>query len=203
MVDITPYQPLSELDLTKEAKRPNLVVTGATFLSAVLFAAYGALTALYAAERADVISTGETWLPSGVTIPLTQPNYMGLSMLFSFFCIWWARSAVANDDRSNAILAQSMTLLFGFGFVVQSFYLFTLLELEPSETLAAVLIVALAGVHLVLTFAGLVGIGFNLLRTVVGDFAGERYEAVSAAAIYWTAVAAIYGVLWYTVYITK
>ena len=134
----------------KEAKRPNLVVTGSTFISALLFAAYGALTALYVAERAEVISTGERWLPSGVEIPLTQPNYMGLSMFFSFVCIWWARSAGKNGDRSNAILAQGMTLLFGFGFVVQSFYLFTLLELNPTETIAATLIVAMAGVQLVL-----------------------------------------------------
>ncbi len=203
MVDVTPYQPLSELDLTKEAKRPNLVVAGATFISAILFAAYGALTALYVAERAEVISTGEVWLPDGVTIPLTQPNYMGLSMLFSFVCIWWARSAAANGDRSNAMLAQGMTLLFGFGFVVQSFYLFTLLELNPQESLQAVLIVAMAGVQLVLTLAGLVAIALNLFRTVVGDFDGERYEAVTAVAIYWTAVASIYGVLWYTIYITK
>ena len=54
-----------------------------------------------------------------------------------------------------------------------------------------------------LTLAGLVAIALNLFRTVVGDFDGERYEAVTAVAIYWTAVASIYGVLWYTIYITK
>ena len=87
--------------------------------------------------------------------------------------------------------------------MVQSFYLFTLLELNPTETIAATLIVAMAGVQLVLTIAGLVGVALNLFRTVVGDFAGERYEALTAAAVYWTGVASIYGVLWYTVYITK
>ncbi len=41
------------------------------------------------------------------------------------------------------------------------------------------------------------------LRTIGGDYSSRDYEGVLSAAIFWTTMVAMYGVMWYVIYITK
>ncbi len=203
MADVTPYESLADLAGHREAKRSNLVVAGSAVISASFAFGFSVLAGIYVALRADVIADGSRWLPQGVEIPLTQPNYMGVSLILSLFTIWWAYSAAKGGDRSNALLAQVMTLLFSLGFVVQAFYLFSILDMTAGDSIQAVLIYTMAGAHLLAYLAGMCAVMFTFMRTLVGDFEGQRSEALLALAIYWTQVSAVYAILWYAVYITK
>lgn len=202
-VEVTPYETISVVPAKETGDVKNLLVIATTLVSAAVIIGYLAMVGFYLSERADVLAKGEIWLPEGVTIPLTQPNYMGLSIAFSLFTAWWAVSAVKNNDRSNALLAYGCTLLFSFGFIAQTFYLISLLEMSASESNQAVLLYSLIGVHLVLTVIGIGHILVAAIRTIVGDFESKNYEAVTSSAIFWTAVVILYSVLWYSVYITK
>jgi len=202
-VEVTPYESISAVPTKEQPDVKNLLVIASTLVSAAVIVGYMSMVGLYLSERADVLANGETWLPDGVSIPLTQPNYMGLSIAFSLFTVWWTVSAVRNGDRSNAILAYCSTLLFSFGFIAQTFYLISLLEMPAAESNQAILIYSLIGVHLLLTVIGIGHIFVVALRTLVGDFSKENYEAVVSSAIFWTAIVILYSVLWYAVYITK
>jgi len=202
MTDVTPFKPIGSV----AAKRPvtkNMLLIAVSLASTSVFVGYMSLVGIYLSNRADMLALGETWLPDGVKIPLTQPNFMAVSMVFSLITAWWAYASTKNDDRSNSLIAHSLTLLFGFGFVAQTFYLLSLMNMGAADSSQSVFIYSLIGVHLILCVLGIVNIVLTTVRTIVGDFSSENYDAVLGSAIFWTLIVTLYSVLWYTVYITK
>ena len=69
-----------------------MLLLATAFVSLATTMGFASLIGLYVATRADVIRTGETWLPRGVTIPLTQPNMMMFTMVFSAATLAWDRT---------------------------------------------------------------------------------------------------------------
>jgi len=52
----------------------------------------------------------------------------------------------------------------------------------------------------------LVGVLFVLVmafRTLGGGYSSRDWEGPLSAATYWTVISALYGVMWYVIYITK
>lgn len=186
-----------------EVARPRLLVLATSLAAAAITMGFVGLLSVYIAERADLIQTGERWLPDGVNIPLTQPNFIGLTIAFSVVTIWWMVSAVRNDDRVNALAATAISLLFAFAYFVQTAYLMTIMEVEIATDMRGVLIYAIIGAHMVIMAAA---VGFVLLmslRAAGGDYSSRDYEGVLSAAIFWTMTSALYAVMWYVIYITK
>lgn len=203
MTDITPYDFIpADVDSAKPA-RPRLLVLGTTLGCAAIAMGFLGLISFYIAWRADVIATGERWLPSGVNIPLTQPNFMGLTLAFSVVTIWWSVQAIRNDDRGHSFVAFGISLLFSFAYLAQTAYLFTIMQMEILTSERSMLIYAIVGTHMVLM---LVAMGFAVvmaLRTMGGGYSARDYEGVLSSAIFWTAMVALYSVMWYVIYITK
>lgn len=192
----------AELTLA-EASRPRLLVLATSLAAAAMAMGFVGLLSVYISERADVLATGERWLPDGVDIPLTQPNYIGLTIAFSVVTIWWMVSAVRNDDRINALAATSISLLFAFAYFAQTAYLMTIMEIEIAADPRGVLLYAVIGTHMVIM---LVAVGYTLLmalRAAGGDYSSRDYEGVLSAAIFWTVASGLYAVMWYVIYITK
>ncbi len=186
-----------------EAARPRLLVLATSLASAALAMGFIGLLSVYIAERADVIQTGERWLPDGVDIPLTQPNFIGLTIAFSVVTIWWMVSAVRSDDRVNALAATAISLLFAFAYFAQTAYLLTIMEIEIAADPKGVLLYAVIGTHMVIM---LVAAGFALLmslRAAGGDYSSRDYEGILSAAVFWTVASGLYAVMWYVIYITK
>ncbi len=183
--------------------RPRLLVLATSLVSAAMAMGFVGLHAVYIAERAAVLATGTRWLPDGVNIPLTQPNFMGLTLAFSVVTIWWAVSAIRSDDRANSLLAFAISLLFAFAYLAQTAYLFTIMEIEILASERAVLLYGIIGTHIVMALAAIVFAIVMALRTIGGDYSSRDYEGVLSAAIFWTMMVAMYGVMWYVIYITK
>lgn len=183
--------------------RPRLLVLATSLVSAAMAMGFIGLHSVYIAARADRIATGERWLPDGVNIPLTQPNFMGLTLAFSVVTIWWAVSATRSDDRANSVLAFGISMLFAFAYLAQTAYLFTIMEIEILADERAVLLYAIIGTHIVMAIAAMVFAVVMALRTIGGDYTSRDYEGVLSAAIFWTMMVAMYGVMWYVIYITK
>lgn len=203
MTDITPYDFIPADVAPAAPARPRLLVLATALASAAIAMGFMGLIAQYVAQRADVIATGERWLPNGVTIPLTQPNFMGLTLSLSVVTIWWSVSAIRNDDRPNAFIAFVVSLVFAFAYLAQTAYLFTIMELEILASDRAVLIFGIVGTHMVLTICAM---GFAIimaLRTLGGEYSARDYEGVLSSALFWTMTVALYGVMWYAIYITK
>lgn len=207
MTDVTPYARISGDVAAPAPARPRvlLIATGLACVAAAM--GFSALLGIYVSERSQVISAGDVWLPDGVVIPLTQPNYMGLTMMFSTLTVWWVVSAIKNNDRGNALVAFGLTTMFGIAFIAQSAFLLDLMEMPASVLDGAlervVFFYGLIGFHTVLAIVAMVYLFVMSLRGVGGNYSSKDYEGVQSAAIVWTAMAALYGVMWYAIYIVK
>ncbi len=201
--DITPYEFIPADVAPAEPARPRLLMLGTSLASVAVAMGFLGLLGHYIAERAAVIQTGERWLPEGVEIPLTQPNFMGLTIAFSVITIWWSVSAIRNDDRPNALLAFGISIMFGIAYLAQTAYLFTIMQIEIEANERSALLYGIIGSHMVLM---IVAMGFALvagLRTLGGEYSSRDHDGVLSSALFWTVVAALYGVMWYAIYITK
>lgn len=201
--EITPYEFIPADVAAAQPTRPRLLVLATAFVSAAISMGFMGMLGFYIGERQEFLARGERWLPDGVNIPLTQPNFMGLTMAFSVVIIWWTVSAIKNDDRANTFIAYAISLVFGFAFLAQTAFLLTIMQIEILATERAVLFYAIIGSHFLLM---LLAMGYALvmmLRTIGGEYSSRDYEGVLSAAMFWTVVALLYAALWYTIYITK
>lgn len=203
MTDVTPYDFIPADVAPAKPARPRLLVLATSLACAAIAMGFMGLIGQYVAQRANVIATGERWLPDGVVIPLTQPNFMGLTLSFSVITIWWSVSAIRNDDRPNAFIAFVISLVFAFAYLAQTAYLFTIMELEILASDRAVLIYGIVGTHMVLTICAMAFAVVMALRTLGGEYSARDYEGVLSSALFWTMTVALYGVMWYAIYITK
>lgn len=203
MTDITPYDAIP-LDVAPgEPARPRLLLLATGLACAAIFMGYAGLIGYYLSERANVRAAGEQWLPDGVVIPLTQPNFMMMTMVFSAVSILWAVSSVRAGDLSNAYIAYGLTLVFGFAQITQTAYLLTLMEMPAAESAQAVLIYTLIGIQLALTGIAMGYVVVTALRSLGGGYSSKDYEGVLSAAVFWLMTVGVYSTLWYAVYITK
>lgn len=201
--DITPYERIPADVAPAEPPRPRLLLVATSLASVAVTMGFLGILGVYIARRAVLIQSGVRWLPDGVEIPLTQPNFMGVTIAFSVVTIWWAASAVRNDDRSNSYLAYAISLVFGVAYLAQTSYLFTIMQIEIMADERSALLYGIIGAHMVLMLAAM---GFALivgLRTLGGDYSSRDDDGVVSMALFWTVVAALYGVMWYVIYITK
>lgn len=203
MTDITPYDPIP-LDVAPHAPvRPRLLLIATSLTCAAVLVGYAGLTGYYASRRSAVVAGGEPWLPDGVSIPLTQPNFMLLTMAFSVVSVLWAVWAIRADDRSQAYIAFGLTLVFGFAQIAQTAYLLTLMELPASAGEQGVLIYSMIGIQLGLTAVAMGYLVAMAIRTLGGDYSAKDYEGVLSATIFWIMTVGVYTALWYAVYIIK
>ena len=203
MTDITPYEYIPADVAAPEPARPRLLVLATSLVSVAIGLGFLGLIGYYIGWRQDVLATGERWLPDGVDIPLTQPNFMGVTLAFSLITIWWSVASIRRDDRSNALVAFVISILFGIAFLAQTSYLFTIMQMDILADERSALIYGIIGTHMVLM---LVAMGFALimaLRTLGGEYSARDYEGVLSSALFWTMIVALYGVQWYAIYITK
>jgi heme/copper-type cytochrome/quinol oxidase subunit 3 len=205
MTDITPYQPIP-LDVAGSAPaRPRLLLLATCLASAATLVGYISLTGYYAQARSLALAGAPdaTWLPEGVKIPLTQPNFMLLTLAFSAVSMAWALSAVRHDDRANAFIAFTLTLMFGFAQIAQTAYLLTLMNMPGAGNEAAALIYTMVGIQLAVLAVAMAFVVAMALRTLGGGYSATDYEGVLSASVFWFTNVGVYLVLWYAVYITK
>jgi len=201
--ELVPYPTIPADVIVPEPARPRVLLLGTMLASVAVSMGFLGLLAHYIHSRATVIATGETWLPQGVVIPLTQPNFMGLTTAWSVVSVWWFVQAVRNDDRGNALLASMATTVFGVGIIAQTAYLFSLMAIDPRADERSILLFAVIGTYLALLIAAIGLLLIMTFRTLGGGYSSRDVEGPLSAATFWTVVSALYGVMWYVIYITK
>lgn len=184
-------------------RRPRTLVMASAFVAAATAMGFAGLIGTYLAARAEALAEGGTWLPDGVTIPLTQPTVMFFGLAMSVVTVHWAQQAARNDDRNNAYLALGLTLVFGIAYVNMTAYLLSQTGLAVGEQGPAVLIFSIVGAHVVLAILAMVFVGLMAFRALGGQFLGAQHDGIVAAAVLWDVMVAIYGVIWIAIYVTK
>lgn len=183
--------------------RPRVLYIATALATAASVMAFAGLIGIYLSARAATLSSGDPWLPEGVTIPLTPPNMAMLTLLLSAVTMHWAVDAVGKNDRPHAFLALGITALFGAAFLNAMSFQFTQMGLDIRGSEAAVLIYVITGAHMAMLIAAMVFAAVMAFRTLGGQYAGRDREGIGAAALYWHATIAVFAVIWYAIYITK
>jgi heme/copper-type cytochrome/quinol oxidase subunit 3 len=186
-----------------QPERPRLLIIATSLVSAAVVAGFAALFGVYLTQRAAAVEAGQDWL-GDITIPLTQPNFMAVTMAMSVISVFWAVYACRNQDRANALIAVGLTLLFGFAYLSQTMFLLAIMNIPIAESgLVGWLIWALVGSHVAVTGAAMAYLAAMGLRTLGGQLTLRDAEGLTGAAMFWFVGVAVYFVLWYAVYITK
>jgi heme/copper-type cytochrome/quinol oxidase subunit 3 len=182
--------------------RPRVLLVGTVLASVGTFMAFAGLVGYYVQARSGVLAKGGSWLPDGVSIPLTPGNIAMATMLLSGVTIWWAVDSVGRNDRKSAYLALGVTIFFGLAVINAVTFLYTQMHL-PVTTTAGVLVYALTGAQLAMIVAGLVFAAVMTFRTLGGEYQGRDREGLIAAAVFWYATIAVFAVIWLAVFVTK
>lgn len=183
--------------------RPRLVLLGTAMGIAASFMAFAGLFGVYLATRADVLTSGKPWLPSGSNISLTPASMTFFTFLLSAITMQWSIQAIGNNDRQHALMALAVTILFGVCCINGVTFLLAQSGLGAADSAAGVLIYVISGAHIAMTVAGLVFITLMTFRTVGGEYSGRDREGIVAASLFWYATIAVYAVIWYAIYVVK
>lgn len=211
MTDVSLYAPISSSEPAPEATRPRLLIVGTALTSVAVFMGFLGLVGLYVGYRQEVRATGETWLPDGVVIPLTQPNMMLATWSLSAAVMVWALYSLKRDDRANTYIALGFMMILGIAYIAQTAYLLTLMDMplfvaagEEIDALARPpLFYAIIGTHLVMTIAAMGYLAITGIRTLGGQVNARDLEGLYGSAMFWFVTYTAYLVLWYVIYITK
>jgi len=183
-------------------QRPRVLLVGTAFAAAASVMMFVGLIGVYLSVRTTLITDVGTWLPTGVIVPLVQPNMMLFTLLLSSVMVQWAVSAIKNDDRTNTYLALGTTLLLAFAFLVEMGYLYALMKADVT-TIPGLLIYAISGAHFAMVISAMVFVILMGFRALAGEFTSRQHDGIAAAAIYWHSMVAIYALIWISIFVTK
>jgi heme/copper-type cytochrome/quinol oxidase subunit 3 len=183
--------------------RPRVLLVGTALAAASAAMVVLALIALYARLRADVIASGEIWLPEEGNLQLT-PGSMGMvTLLLSLVTAAWAVQALRDDDRGHALMAFAVTLVLGAAYINGAAFGWQQFGLGVTSSTQALLIYTITGLHVAMAAVGLLYMLVMGFRAVGGQLTGRAAEGAAAAVLYWFVTVGVYAVVWYTITVVK
>ena len=165
----------------------------------------GAMLALWMRFRLDALAQPDgRWVPKGINVPMVPAN----TMLLAFFplCIMaqWAVWAARRDARSQTALALSLVGLLGLAIINAQAYIYARMKMGITGKTATpfnAMFYAVTGTFVLLL---IIGVGYSVITAFryLGGRTSDR-EIVSAHALYWYFLGALFFALWFVVYVTK
>lgn len=167
---------------------------GATF--------FGGLIALYVRFRQEALSiTDGEWKPAAAKVPEVPTNVMLIAFLFIGIFAQWAVYAARRQHKGGTALALGLVALLGIAVLNSQAFIYRQMGLGLGDGTYQTMFYAVTGAFVALLIAGLVFTVVSAFR-YLGGRTSER-EIISAHAMYWYFLSAMYVVLWFVVYVTK
>jgi heme/copper-type cytochrome/quinol oxidase subunit 3 len=163
---------------------------------------FGGMIALFVRFRQDALSvTDGEWKPSAVKVPEVPSNVMLIAFLFIGIFAQWAVYSARREHKSNTALALGLVALLGIAVINSQAFIYRQMGMGISDGTYQTMFYAVTGTFVALMIAGLV---FTIVAAFrhLGGRTSER-EIISAHAMYWYFLGAMYCVLWFVVYVTK
>jgi heme/copper-type cytochrome/quinol oxidase subunit 3 len=186
-----------------EPPRPRVLLVGSALGSGAAGMVLLALVAVYTSMRADVIASGERWLPEDAVVQLSPGNMGMVTLLMSAVTVAWAVYSLRNDDRVHANLAFGLSILLGIAYIPTVVYGWQQFGVGATSSTQALLIFTITGLHVAMAGVGLAFLAVMGFRSLGGQLTGRAAEGAAAAALYWYVTVAVYGAVWYAITITK
>lgn len=165
----------------------------------------GAMLALWMRFRTDALAVPKgLWIPKGIKVPLVPANTMLLAFVPILVFAQWAVYAARRDARSHVAMALGLVGVIGVAIVNAQAFIYARMKLPvvaKDATAFNTMFYSLTGTFLLLLA---IGIGFSAVTAFryMGGRTTDR-EIVSAHALYWYFLSAVFFALWFVVYVTK
>ena len=165
----------------------------------------GSMLGLWMRFRTQALdATDGRWVPRGIKIPLVPANTMLLAFFLILVFAQWSVYAARRDARSHTALALSLVGIIGIATINAQAYIYSRMKLPISgkdATAYNTMFYAVTGTFLLLL---IIGVGFSAVTAFryMGGRNTDR-EIVSAHALYWYFLSALFFALWFVVYVTK
>ena len=165
----------------------------------------GSMLGLWMRFRTQALdATDGRWVPRGIKIPLVPANTMLLAFFLILVFAQWSVYAARRDARSHTALALSLVGIIGIATINAQAYIYSRMKLPVSgkdATAYNTMFYAITGTFLLLL---IIGVGFSAVTAFryMGGRNTDR-EIVSAHALYWYFLSALFFALWFVVYVTK
>ena len=163
---------------------------------------FGGMIALYFRFRQATLSVPESeWKPAASKVPEVATNSMLIAFLAIGVFAQWAVYAARRDNRSHTGLALGLVMLVGAAVINAQAFVYYQMRLGVRDGQYQTFFYTLTGTFVVLMIAGLVYTFVTAFR-FLGGRTRDR-EIVSAHAMFWYFLSAVYAVLWFSVYVMK
>lgn len=163
---------------------------------------YGGMLTMYLRFRQSTLAVpGNEWKPAASKVPEVATNNMLISFLVILVFAQWAVYAARRGHRAHTGLAIGLTALIGLAVINAQAFVYTRMEVAVADGTYQTFFYALTG-----TFVALMIIGLAFSLVTAFRYLGGRtndHELVSAHAMYWYFLGAVFAALWFVVYVTK
>jgi cytochrome c oxidase subunit 3 len=184
---LTNTPPMNKFSTGKVAL--SIILTSESVFFATMLVAYIAL------RKQD------SWPVEHTLARLTIPIANTAVLLFSAISAWRGTVSIRDGKTSGSQGWQMLTLLLGLVFVTIQIYEFSHAGMRINDQAFGGVFFTLMGFHGLHVLAGVVFLIINLVRTRLGDFSPNRYEAVELGAWFWYYVTAVWVVLFGALYL--
>lgn len=184
------------------APAPRHQLTVASVLAAVaVMMLTGGMLGIWAVKRSAVIDAGESWLPSGVSVPEVPTNVILIA--FPALCSFaqWAVWASKRNDKANTVFALGTSAFVALLIVNAQAFVWNQMGVVVADGEYGSMFYALTGTFMALMIIGLLFSFVSMFRYLAGRTRDR--EILIAHAIFWYAMTAVYAAIWFLVYVTK
>jgi heme/copper-type cytochrome/quinol oxidase subunit 3 len=182
--------------------RPRMLLVATSLACAGLAMFFAGMLAVWLALRDAAGGTTPTWLPKGAAIPGVAANMMLIIMFGASVMAQWAVYAMARDNRRDTVVAVALVVIFGIAVFNAQAYIYQQLDVGV-DTRYGALFLSVTGAFLVALVAGMVMAVVVVFRSLGGRYSSKRHEGISALALYWHFLTAVFAAVWLVVYVVK
>ena len=191
-----------------EITRNKTLLVGSAFASVSVIMFFIGLFGVYIAIRQNnefLVENrlgGSLWFPEGA-VQIAPGTMMMFTTWIGAFTIAWAIQAIRNDDRRNAYIALSVTILMGAAVINQMVFAIHDFALPIDRSTPALMLYVIYGSYIVFLATAIIFVLVMMIRALAGQYNSMNADGFEAAAIYWYSTVVIYLPIWYLITITK
>ena len=141
------------------------------------------------------------WLPSDIKIPEVATNTMAFTMVIACVMAQWAVYSTRRNDSSHATLALAITSFIGIAAINAQVAVYLQMDMGLTDGAYQTMFYTITGTMLTLLVTGVTFSIVAMFRAVAGRLGDS--SVMSAHALYWYFLTAVFVALWFVVYVQK
>ena len=149
----------------------------------------------------DGLRTIKDWMPKDIKVPEVAANTMFITFPVAALMAQWAVYATKRDDRRHRSVALLIVLGIGVAIVNAQVAVWAQMEVPLADGAFQTMFWTITAAMLILVVGGMAFTAVAFFRSVGGR--DDDQQVVSAHALYWYFLTAVFTAVWFFVYVQK